>query len=678
MVTQQTPHPPVGIALLGKSNVWQTLGASSWVVSVLSDGYSLKFRAGKPILSKVPIFFNPPSLPAKKLALEEELKNLRMKRAIEPAPPNSKGFYSRIFLIPKKDMTWRPIIDLSSLNQYLEIPAFRMETPESIRLATQKNDWATSIDLKDAYLHIPIHPGTRKFLRFAYQNKIWQFKNLPFGLSPAPWLFTRLMDQDKIMANKKGLILNQYLDDWLIRSQDKNLLISQTNWLLNLCMTLGLQVNYAKSELVPTQTYNFVGYRYVNQEHKVYPTDSRRQLIKEKIRSFLSKRSQTAKTWTRLLGLLSVTEKLVPQGRLNLREIQYALKSQWSQQTGNHNKRVLITPQTKIALEWWSNDTNLNKGAPTHKPRPTFQIFTDASTEGWGSHLGMETASGRWSKTQACLHINNLEMKAVFLALKHWEQTLKNRTVLIATDNVTVACYINKQGGSISRSLTQEVTQILTWCHIRNIQVQARHVARKMNVLADKLSRQGQIIPSEWSLAPVIFKRICQQMFTPMIDLFAMRWNNKLPLYISPIPDEKAWAVDSISMSWKGISGYAYPPREMIQQVLNKVVADQNNIILIAPALLQTPWFNPMIQLLIQEPIELPPVRTLLSQPGNQVFHTAPGSLKLHAWNLSGNPVEQKAFLKRLPKESLSLSEPQLQKYMKQNGEFSILGVNQV
>ena len=43
------------------------------------------------------------------------------------------------------------MIDLSHLNQFVLCPHFKMETLESIRLALQKDDWVTSLDLKDAY-----------------------------------------------------------------------------------------------------------------------------------------------------------------------------------------------------------------------------------------------------------------------------------------------------------------------------------------------------------------------------------------------------------------------------------------------------------------------------------------------------------------------------------------------
>ena len=92
-------------------------------------------------------------------------------------------------------------------------------------------------------------------------------------------------------------------------------------------------------------------------------------------------------------------------------------------------------------------------GQPLHPLKHALQIFTDASKEGWGAHLDEHTARGQWSLPESKLHINHLELKAVFLALKEFQTLVFNKTVLVATDNTTVVAYINKEGGMKSGSL---------------------------------------------------------------------------------------------------------------------------------------------------------------------------------------------------------------------------------
>ena len=418
-----------------------------------------------------------------------------------------------------------------------------------------------SIDLVDAYLHVPIHPDHQKYLSFAYQGQVLRFRSLPFGLSPSPWLFTMIAQGVKVISQKHGLILHQYLDDWVVRAQSRDLLVTQTRWLLNLCHHLGFQVNYKKSELIPFQEFNFVGYHYNTIAHKVFPTEKRIKTIQDVGAQFLRSDPNSAQQWASLLGLLSSTEKLVPLGRMHLREIQYCLKSQWIQAHQDLTELVQLTPSAVNSLRWWMESQNLRVGSPTHCPKPNVQVFTDSSTQGWGAHL-----------------------------------------------------------------------------------------PGKLNVLADSLSRNGQILPTEWSISPTIFTELCKRFTAPWIDLFATRWNKKLQNYVSPIPDNQAAAVDALSMSWKGMWGYAFPPSAILMQVLNKIISDQCRILLIAPAFPAANWFQVILSLLEENPLELPPIQSLLKQPRSQIFHRNPG--KLHTWLLSGKQSEQKAFRKKLPNAS--------------------------
>ena len=91
------------------------------------------------------------------------------------------GFYSRLFLVTKPHQMWMPVI---------LVEMFKMETPESIGAYLIPGEWVSSIDLSDAYLHIPIYQNSRKYLRFCHNSQVFQFTSLPFGLAMAPQFFT--------------------------------------------------------------------------------------------------------------------------------------------------------------------------------------------------------------------------------------------------------------------------------------------------------------------------------------------------------------------------------------------------------------------------------------------------------------------------------------------------------
>ena len=110
--------------------------------------------------------------------------------------------------------------------------------------------------------------------------------------------------------------------------------------------------------------------------------------------------------------------------------------------------------------------------------------------------------------------------------------------------------------------------KILIWCTSKQVTLKARHIPGQLNVVADKLSRLGQTIQTEWSLLPDVFQAICNRWHQPQIDLFAMRFNNKLAQFVSPVPDPQAWAVDALSLPWEDLDPYAFPPGAIVGKVV--------------------------------------------------------------------------------------------------------------
>ncbi len=117
----------------------------------------------------------------------------------------------------------------------------------------------------------------------------------------------------------------------------------------------------------------------------------------------------------------------------------------------------------------------------------------------------------------------------------------------------------------------------------QQIQLFARYIPGKLNVIADGLSRRGQILPTEWSLHPEVVSLIFDQWGAPLVDLFATRENHKCATYVSPVPDSQAWEIDALSLCWDGLDAYAYPPTPIISHVLQKFrEAKQCRVLLVA------------------------------------------------------------------------------------------------
>ena len=188
--------------------------------------------------------------------------------------------------------------------------------------------------------------------------------------------------------------------------------------------------------------------------------------------------------------------------------------------------------------------------ADLHPKHHSIQLFTDASHEGWGAHLdqkfhkGSVVRSGK-KATHICPRIEG-----------GLPGPLRLQGPVPESNSVSCDGQLNsgrlhqQQGEKHSAEMCALLWKITTWGHHYLITLKARHVLGCLNVMADLLSRSNQVQSTEWSLHPQVFKQICQKWFTPHVDLFATHLNHKLPLYVSPIPDPRAWDIDALNINW--------------------------------------------------------------------------------------------------------------------------------
>ena len=157
--------------------------------------------------------------------------------------------------------------------------------------------------------------------------------------------------------------------------------------------------------------------------------------------------------------------------------------------------------------------------------------------------------------------------------------------------------------------------------------------------------------------------------------LFATCFNHKLPLYVSPVLDNQAFALDAFSMNWNSRHAYAFPPTILILSALNKICQSQCRIVLIASLWPQQTWFSEVLQLLVSVPVSLPLFPKLLTQAKGKFQHRNLPVLYLHAWELSSNQIEIENFHKTLQILSPNQDEHQLRKSLMWNGSYIPVGV---
>ena len=446
-------------------------------MTVLRDGYRVPFKDSPPPLARTPVSF--PTYRAgspRAQALRQEVEAMLAKGALEIARDPGPGFYSRLFLVEKATGGWRPVIDLSHLNDFVQLTPFKMETVASVLLSVREGDFLASLDLKDAYFQIPIHGSSRKLLRFMSEGTVYQFKALCFGLSTAPQVFTRVFAAVSAWADARGIRLLRYLDDWLVLSSSEKKAKESIRELLSLCRTLGIVINEKKSDLVPSQSAKYLGMTIDNGAGKVFPSLARVEKFLTVAERFCTMQSPPAQLWQVVLGHLASLERLVPHGRLRMRSLQWHLKSQWSPESDPPSLPVALPEEARRDLSWWMVRDHLLVGVRFGTPAPDLHLYSDASSSGWGAHLLDQNVSGVWSAQEKLLHINLLEMKALFLALQAFQEDVAGHHVTAMCDNSTVVAYINKQGGTVSRPLCLLTSRLLRWTESFDVHLEARYL----------------------------------------------------------------------------------------------------------------------------------------------------------------------------------------------------------
>ncbi|KAJ8042119.1 NACHT domain- and WD repeat-containing protein 1 [Holothuria leucospilota] len=493
--------PAVGGRLMLFQDSWGRIQPDSWVRNVISQGYLIEFTS-PPLVGGLLRVTPVPAHLDKRLALEKEIQDLLSKGAIHQVSPESAHelYRSSFFLTPKKPNTWHPILNLKPLNKaFIRPKRFRMETLASIIPSLSRGMWATSVDLTDAYLHVPIHASHQRFLAFRYRGRDYAFNAMPFGLSTAPRVFTRITRTVLAFLRKHGVLVFAYLDDWLILAHSEQQAVETTQFVVETLQALGWIINTGKS-LTPSQRVTYLGAILDFSLGQAFPTPERIQALAEVATLILSRRSHQARTWLRLLGLMASLVEVLPFCRLYMRPVQFHTLFHFKPDTDPLTTPIPVTEEVIPFVRWWTHHENVLQGRPFRLHRPQTSISTDASLTGWGATWGPNSPAGQWSDSEKLLHINVLELRAIKNAVLGWISDLKGFDVMILSDNSTAVAYVNHQGGTKSLRLCRDTWDLLLLCQRNDINLRATHLAERLNLQADALSR-GLRNESEWELS---------------------------------------------------------------------------------------------------------------------------------------------------------------------------------
>ena len=633
-----------GRVSLFQSN-WKALTHDHWVLQTVTEGYHIPLSS-HPVQLKPP--HNPHLSPKDQSALEDEVKALLQKQAIQHLPIAPIGFYSNMFMVPKKGGGQRPVINLKRLNHFVKSEHFKMEGLHTAKALLQKNDWMAKIDLKDAFFMVPIAPQFHHLLLFSIRKDIYQFRCLPFGLCTAPRVFTKILKPVVETLRSIGIRLVIYIDDMLIMAPSSQLLREQIYTTLFLLENTGFVVNNKKSLLDPTQEIEFLGMTINSVEMNLSLPGDKIKSIRQEAQKLLCIPKPSAHLLSQLIGKLNATTPALLMAPLFCRSLQICLKQALQANSQDYRSSAPLSPQAMEDLQWWVHHLSTWNGRSLIIQPASMTITSDASLQGWGATCNGTRTRGPWSPSEQTLHINCLELLAATLAVQTFAKAKSSISIILKIDNTTAVAYINRMGGTTSPTLSRLTKDLWLWCMERNILLQAQHLPGVLNSIADRESRIWSD-RSEWKLSPDLFQNINHQLGPLSTDLFASRLSAQLPAFISWKPYPLAIATDAFTVDWSTIPAkpYANPPWSLVGRVLSQILNQKvHELILVAPVWKAQSWYPLLLQMLVREPLLIPQAPKAI-QPVCQ--NNLPDIIpQLAVWVVSGIDARVATFQKQL------------------------------
>ncbi|CAJ0924141.1 unnamed protein product [Ranitomeya imitator] len=430
----------VGGRLLLFSEVWLSVVDDAWVREIVTLGYKIDFSLSP---GRRFLLSRPPKQPSHLSGLLQAVDSLLASGVVVPVPYRERFscFYSNLFVVSEKDGSLRPILDLKQLNRHLRIRRFKMESLRSVVASMEQGEFLCSVDIRDAYLHVPICVRHQRFLRFAIQGHRYQFTALPFGLASAPRVFTKVMAAIMAILRSKGFLVIPYLDDLLIKGPSRQDYSQSLQLTLDTLLHLGWKINYQKSFLFPTQRLEFLGMEFDTSPAQVFlPKEKFLSLRRGGVRALKSPNPLSLRLAMRVLGKMVASIEAVPYAQFHSRPLQLALLSAWDRNPLSLDRPFRLSPRGET-VSLLVDAVHLHSAREVISPSPL------------AGDLHRRQVGGRFSSTSQCHPDYDKGEKTGFLAylpqvagkeLKELEEELQiNREKMVELEatiaNVTKA-----------------------------------------------------------------------------------------------------------------------------------------------------------------------------------------------------------------------------------------------
>lgn len=433
---------------------------------------------------------------------------------------------SPFFKVSKKDGSSRPILDLRWLNALLTCPSYSLPTITYVMRHIPQGSFCAVLDVKSGFTHILLDLLTSRLCCFQIAGRVFAFRCLPFGLSISPFLFSMMMNPLVQLWASKGIQSICYVDDLIVYASTAQELRKKLFTITMDLERLGITLNLKKSDLRPSQTVEYLGFRIDTQNLTLAVPTKKLRSVRHRIRQLATSNGYTTpRNAQSLMGTLNHLAQVFLWLPGILRPFQ-----------------VQVSSAVKVALnsglqsyQAWGTKTLFLSGESRRRLRlaasllvpdscrsfipPQLALYTDASLSGFGYALPRmeEFGSCQWPQTLQIplmdslhsqeLSITVLEALASLFSLQKLAPTLASSSLILFVDNLTLAQCI-----ASGRAKTPILSTICGLIHLlasqHEIALTPIWIPTFSNTMADELSRMrpsvhGRRPPSNWCYGPV-------------------------------------------------------------------------------------------------------------------------------------------------------------------------------
>ncbi|CAG8522168.1 5934_t:CDS:1 [Acaulospora morrowiae] len=271
----------IGGRLYYFSDQWYRHFANNEANRIIENGYFPAWNNARcPRLRKFPISSRKRRYPDESHAA---IKCLLSSGIISTFSIYKKCFLSNAFFKPKEDGSQRLIVNLKGLNRHVR-PLYspKMDRIKDVISVLNRGYLMFSIDIKDAFHHIPVHPDARKYFVFDFDGRRYCYNCLPFGLKTSPAVFSFIFRLAVNLARTSGIHIFVYLDEILFIARSLQEAVGCRNFIIRKLELLGFVVNKEKSHLDPSTKIRHLGFFIDSHNMRVYvPPDKVENLIAE-------------------------------------------------------------------------------------------------------------------------------------------------------------------------------------------------------------------------------------------------------------------------------------------------------------------------------------------------------------------------------------------------------------